>query len=62
VALGSGSAAAALPELLGSWDSDGNHFRQLFVKHAEGQRAAANAYAQTDQSGADRVEDAGSAF
>jgi uncharacterized protein YukE len=62
VALGSGVAGAALPQMMGAWDSDGTEFAKRFTAHAEGHRAAANAYMQTDDGSANRIGDAGSAF
>jgi hypothetical protein len=61
-ALGSGLSAAALPEMLGAWETDGTRFAERFTHHADGHRAAANAYVQTDVDGQERIEDAGSAL
>ncbi|MBN3509611.1 hypothetical protein [Mycolicibacterium nivoides] len=59
-ALGSGLAAAALPELLTAWVDDGIHFGAQFTKHAEGHREAAIGYEQTDGGCAAGIEDASS--
>ena len=61
-ALGSGLAAAALPQLLGAWESDGTHFGEHFAKHADGHRAGATAYTRTDADSSERLNDAGSAL
>jgi hypothetical protein len=61
-ALGSGLAAAALPHLLGAWESDGARFGDHFTKHADGHRTAAATYAQIDDSSSERISDAGSAL
>lgn len=61
VALGSGSAAAALPAMLAAWEADGAKFDGTFARHAQGHREAADAYARTDAGSADRIDDAGSA-
>jgi hypothetical protein len=60
--LGSGLSAAGLPDMLGAWESDGARFAERFTGHADGHRAAANAYAQADDGGAERIGDAGSAL
>ncbi|MET0475980.1 MAG: type VII secretion target [Mycobacterium sp.] len=60
VALGTGLAGAALPHMLGVWESDGTHFGEHFTKHADGHRTAADAYALADDDGAARIGDAGS--
>jgi hypothetical protein len=61
-ALGSGLAAAALPQLLGAWESDGTRFGDHFIKHAEGHRTAAGVYTRSDEDGSERISDAGSAL
>ncbi|BCI51613.1 hypothetical protein NIIDNTM18_08910 [Mycolicibacterium litorale] len=58
-ALGSGSAAAALPEMLAAWEADGAQFDEHFTRHARGHREAADAYLGTDAGSADRINDAG---
>jgi hypothetical protein len=60
--LGSGLAGAALPEMLGAWDTDGSHFGQRFTTHAGGHRTAADAYQQADGRSADWIGDASSAL
>ncbi|OBF48814.1 hypothetical protein [Mycolicibacterium monacense] len=60
-ALGSGSAAAALPGMLAAWEIDGATFHEQFARHAQGHRDAADAYMRTDTGSADRIDDAGSA-
>jgi hypothetical protein len=60
--LGSGLAGAALPQLLGAWESDGTRFGEHFTKHADGHRTAAAAYTQTDDGSSERISDAGSAL
>jgi hypothetical protein len=62
VALGSGLAAAALPQLLGAWENDGTRFGEHFTKHADGHRTAATAYSRTDADSSERISDAGSAL
>lgn len=61
-ALGSGSAAAALPKMLAAWEADEARFAKDFAKHARGHREAADSYVRTDAGGAEAVEDAGSAM
>ncbi|WP_064400416.1 type VII secretion target [Mycobacterium sp. IS-1590] len=61
-ALGSGSAAAALPKMLAAWEADGARFAGNFAKHAQGHREAADSYVRTDAGGAEAVEGAGSAM
>lgn len=61
-ALGSGSAAAALPGMLAAWEADGTKFDEQFAKHARGHRDAADAYARTDAGSAGRIDGAGSAL
>lgn len=61
-ALGSGSAAAALPKMLAAWEADGARFAKDFAKHGQGHRQAADSYVRTDAGGAEAVEDAGSAM
>ena len=60
-ALGSGSAAAALPGMLAAWEADGARFNENFIKHARGHRKAADSYVRTDAGSADAIDDAGSA-
>lgn len=60
-ALGSGSAAAALPGMLAAWEADGAQFELHFARHAQGHREAADAYVRTDAGSAERIDDAGSA-
>lgn len=59
VALGAGKAAAALPGLVSEWQSSAASFAAHHVKHADGHRAAAQAYTQTDAGAADDIEAAG---
>lgn len=61
-ALGSGSAAAALPKMLAAWEADAARFAKRFAKHARGHREAADSYVRTDAGGAEAVEDVGSAM
>ncbi|MGV0715892.1 type VII secretion target [Mycolicibacterium sp. XJ662] len=61
-ALGSGSAAAALPKMLAAWEADGARFAGEFTRHARGHREAANSYVSTDDGSAEGIEDAGSAL
>ena len=58
-ALGSGSAAAALPGMLAAWEADGVWFNDQFTKHARGHRDAADSYVRTDAGNADAIDDAG---
>ncbi|AMT69277.1 type VII secretion target [Mycobacteroides immunogenum] len=60
VRLGSGLAAAALPEMLTVWESDGVRFGEGFAAHAEGDREAASRYERTDGRSADNIGDVGS--
>ena len=59
-ALGSGSAAAALPGMLAAWDAESARFGEYFTKYAQAHREAAAGYARTDASGAEGINDAGS--
>lgn len=59
VALGAGSAAAALPAMLAEWQNSTVQFAAHHVKHADGHRAAAEAYTRTDTGTADDLEVAG---
>ena len=59
VALGASKAAAALPAMLAEWQTTGTRFAAHHVKHADGHRAAADAYTQTDSANADEIEAAG---
>ena len=61
-ALGSGSAAAALPGMLAAWEADGSRFDEQFVRYAQAHREAAGSYATTDAEGAGGIDDAGSAL
>ncbi len=60
--LGSGLSAAGLPEMIGAWETDGVRFAEGLTRHADGHRAAANAYVQADDGGAERIGHAGSAL
>ncbi|WP_286149178.1 ESX-1 secretion-associated protein [Mycobacterium sp. IS-1496] len=60
-ALGSGSAAAALPGMLAAWEADGAKFEEHFARHARGHREAADGYVRTDAGSADKIDNAGSA-
>jgi hypothetical protein len=60
--LGSGSAAAALPGLLAAWEAESARFGEHFAKYAQAHREAAAGYVRTDASGADGIDDAGSAL
>ncbi|KRQ27499.1 MULTISPECIES: type VII secretion target [Mycobacteriaceae] len=60
VQLGSGLAAAALPEMLAGWEADGTRFGQHFSAHAEGHKTAAVKYVRTDTGNASGITDAGS--
>jgi hypothetical protein len=57
VALGSGAAGAALPEMLSTWADEGLRFGERYVAHAAGHREAANAHVQTEGLGADERRD-----
>ncbi|MHA3022950.1 WXG100 family type VII secretion target [Mycobacterium sp. BMJ-28] len=59
VALGASKAAAALTATLGEWQTSATQFAAHHVKHADGHRAAAQAYTQTDTGAADEIEAAG---
>lgn len=59
VALGASKAAAALPAMLAEWQASGTNFAAHHVKHADGHRAAADAYTKTDSANADEIEAAG---
>jgi hypothetical protein len=48
VVLGAGKAAATLPAMLHEWQAASERFAERHVKHADGHRAAAAAYMQTD--------------
>lgn len=61
-ALGSGSAASALPEMLAAWEADGTRFDKHFTRHAQAHRAAADSYGTTDAESAGGIDDAGSAL
>jgi len=60
VQLGSGLAAAALPEMLAGWEADGARFGKHFGAHAEGHKTAAAKYVRTETGNAGRITDAGS--
>ncbi|RIT26824.1 ESX-1 secretion-associated protein [Mycobacteroides abscessus] len=60
VQLGSGLAAAALPEMLAGWEADGARFGKHFGTHAEGHKTAASEYVGTDTGNAGGITDAGS--
>lgn len=62
VGLGSGFAAAALPNMLAAWEADGVRFDEQFAKHTQAHRAVAPAYVDTDADGADGIDDAGAGF
>ena len=57
-ALGSGLAAAALPEMLAEWENQGLRFGSHFIQHAEGHREAAAGYEVTDDGCASGIDDA----
>ncbi|GAT05559.1 WXG100 family type VII secretion target [Mycolicibacterium fortuitum] len=59
-ALGSGQAAAALPQMLSSWEEQGVQFGAQFARHSEGHRQAAAGYDTTDETAAAGIDDAGS--
>lgn len=59
VALGASKAAAALPAMLTEWQTAGRRFAAHHIEHADGHRAAADAYTQTDSGSADEIEAAG---
>ncbi|KUH84627.1 type VII secretion target [Mycobacterium sp. IS-1556] len=61
-ALGSGSAATALPGMLAAWEAEGTQFNEHFIRHAQGHRDAADSYVRTDAGGAQGIDDAGSAL
>lgn len=61
-ALGSGLAAAALPAMLETWESDRARFDTQFVTHAEAHRGAAGKYERTDTDNADGIDDVSSAL
>ncbi len=58
--LGSGQAAAALPQMLAAWEERGVQFGAHFTRHAEGHREAATGYGKTDEITAKGIDDAGS--
>ncbi|MGE2724401.1 ESX-1 secretion-associated protein [Mycolicibacterium pulveris] len=60
-ALGSGSAAAALPAMVAAWDADGARFGEHFARYVQAHREAADGYVSTDAASADEIDDAGSA-
>lgn len=60
--LGSGLAGAALPEMLGAWESAAARFSERFTTHADGHRAAANAFVRADGGEANRIGAAGTAL
>ena len=62
VALGSGSAAAALPGMVAAWEADGARFSGHFARYSRGHREAADRYAGTDAGNAEGIDDAGSAL
>jgi len=47
-ALGSGLSGAALPQMVGVWQTDATGFGERFTQHADGHRAAAGAYLHTE--------------
>ncbi|RIT31395.1 ESX-1 secretion-associated protein [Mycobacteroides abscessus] len=55
VALGSGLAAAALPEMLTAWESDGARFGKHYNSHAQHHREATSGYERTDTSSSTRI-------
>ena len=59
VALGASKAAAALPAMLSEWQTSATQFAAHHVKHADGHRAAAQAYTKTDDGASDQIEAAG---
>jgi len=59
--LGSGLSAAALPQMLTSWEDESSRLGDIFATHAAGHREAAALYVKTDIAGADEIDDAGSA-
>lgn len=61
-ALGSGSAAAALPGMLAAWEADRARFDEQFARYAQRHRQAADRYAGTDAGNAEGIDDAGSAL
>jgi hypothetical protein len=62
VALGASKAAAALPAMLTEWQTAGTRFVARHIKHADGHRAAADAYTQTDGGESQDIEAAGRAL
>ncbi|ULE35489.1 ESX-1 secretion-associated protein [Mycobacterium sp. IDR2000157661] len=60
-ALGSGSAATALPGMLAAWEADSARFDRQLLEHARRHREAADSYERTDAGGADAIDDAGPA-
>ena len=61
-ALGSGSAATALPGMMAAWEADRVRFEEQFAKQARGHREAADSYARTDAGSSDAIDDAGPAL
>lgn len=59
-ALGSGSAASALPGMLAAWEADGRRFDAHFARHAQAHREAAGSYVTTDAESADGIDNTGS--
>jgi hypothetical protein len=60
--LGSGSSAAAVPQMLAAWETDSARFAKHFATNAQGHREAAARYARTDAASADGIDDAGAAL
>jgi Excreted virulence factor EspC, type VII ESX diderm len=60
--MGSGLSAGALPEMLGAWEVDRVRSGEQFTHHADRHRTAANAFAQADHGGADRIRGMGPAL
>ena len=53
--LGAGLSAAALPAMLGAWQSDRAWAGEQFSEHSDRHRTAANAFTQADHDGTERI-------
>jgi hypothetical protein len=53
--LGSGLSTAALPAMLGAWQTEGGWFSEQFAQHADRHRTAADAFTRTDRDGTERI-------
>jgi hypothetical protein len=60
--LGSGLSTAALPAMLGAWQTVGTWSAEQFAQHADRYRTAADAFAQADHDGTERIAGIGPAI